>query len=175
MSTTAHGYHCAPTPTPMTFKETARSETSLAEPTSGGGVVGSVANPPFGGVAPFRGSALHTYRKYMMGLVLSHSVAFLHIPVNYVWNVIHYKVSEQGTRSYYRHTISSATQIPLLHIPKTVIYSLPDPPAVSCTSLAPRLVRTDFEDTTVQKASFITVPHPVGQISCCLSKSGFFK
>ena len=50
MSTTAHGYHCAPTPTPTTFKETARSETSLAEPpTSGGGVVGSVANPPFGG------------------------------------------------------------------------------------------------------------------------------
>ena len=59
VSTTAHGYHCAPTPTPTTFKETARSETSLAEPpTSGGGVVGSVANPPFGGVAPFRGSAL---------------------------------------------------------------------------------------------------------------------
>ena len=62
VSTTAHGYHCAPTPTPTTFKETARSETSLAEPpTGGGGVVGSVANPPFGGVAPFRGSALsHT-------------------------------------------------------------------------------------------------------------------
>ena len=61
VSTTAHGYHCAPTPTPTTFKETARSETPLAEPpTSGGGVVGSVANPPFGGVAPFRGSALST-------------------------------------------------------------------------------------------------------------------
>ena len=68
MSTTAHGYHCAPSPTPTTFKETARSETSLAEPpTSGGGVVGSVANPPLGGggggggggwVAPLRGSAL---------------------------------------------------------------------------------------------------------------------
>ena len=57
MSTTAHGYHCAPTPTPTTFKETARSETSLAELPSGG-VVGSVANPPFGGVAPFRDSAL---------------------------------------------------------------------------------------------------------------------
>ena len=65
VSTTAHGYHCAPTPTPTTFKETARSETSLAEPpTGGGGVVGSVANPPFGGgVAPFRGSAL--YRNLM--------------------------------------------------------------------------------------------------------------
>ena len=61
MSTTGHGYHCAPTSTPTTFKETARSETSLAEPpTGGGGVVGSVANPPFGGVAPFRGSALFT-------------------------------------------------------------------------------------------------------------------
>ena len=37
---------------------TARSETSLAEPpTSGGGVVGSVANPPFGGGGgrPFQG------------------------------------------------------------------------------------------------------------------------
>ena len=46
---------------PTTFKETARSETSLAEPPSGGGVVGSVANPPFGGVAPFRGSAPYIF------------------------------------------------------------------------------------------------------------------
>ena len=47
---TVHGFHCTPTSTPATFKETARSETSLAEPlTSGGRVVGSVANPPFGG------------------------------------------------------------------------------------------------------------------------------
>ena len=55
MSTTAHGYHCAPTSTPTTFKETARSETSLAELTSGGRVVRSVTNPPFGG-SPLSGA-----------------------------------------------------------------------------------------------------------------------
>ena len=60
VSTTAHGYHCAPTPTPTTFKETARSETSLTpsrrqveEEWSG-----ASPTPPLGGVAPFRGSAL---------------------------------------------------------------------------------------------------------------------
>ena len=51
MSATAHGYHCAPTSTPTTLKENARSETSLAKPpTSGGRVVGNVANPPSGGL-----------------------------------------------------------------------------------------------------------------------------
>ena len=38
VSTTVHGYHYTPTSTPATFKETARSETSLPEPTTSGGV-----------------------------------------------------------------------------------------------------------------------------------------
>ena len=71
MSTTAHGYHCAPTPTLTTFKEAARSETSLAEPPTSGGVVGRVANPPFGGVAPFRGSALPFAYAYLNNLLIA--------------------------------------------------------------------------------------------------------
>ena len=52
VSTTAHGYHCAPTSTLAMFKETTRSETSLAEPpTSGGRVAGALPTPtpPLGG------------------------------------------------------------------------------------------------------------------------------
>ena len=44
--TTAHGYHCAPTP--ILFQETARSETSITKPPTSRGVVGSVAPPPSG-------------------------------------------------------------------------------------------------------------------------------
>ena len=72
MSTTAHGYHCAPTPTPATFKETARSETSLAEPpTSRGRVVGSVA--PLRGSALFLGLANHTTKQWgELGILSNH-------------------------------------------------------------------------------------------------------
>ena len=84
MSTTAHGYHCTPTSTPTTFKETARSETSLAEPpTSGGGVVGSVANPPFGGVAPFT-IVLSFSPVFWHYIVLSFSPVFWHYGTTYV-------------------------------------------------------------------------------------------